>query len=289
MTVASETSRLSFSGNGVTTAFAVSFAYRASADLVVTLRDAAGAETAQVETTNWTLVGVSDAGTGGFSSGTLTMLVAPATGTTLVISRKPALTQGLDATASGALTAANLEGALDRLTMLVQSMQEQFSRALLLKKSTTTITPVLPDPVASQILGWNAGGTDLVNYAPSAINASAVVTAFVLTLLDDTTAAAFLATLGLLKGSATIDFASATDNTTVTGGTTITVTGAVQGDFVILSSNGNIMTTAGALLYGKVTSANTITAYLANDSGGSFDAASQVVNALVIPKSLFGL
>lgn len=288
MTVASETSRLTFSGNDVTTAFAVSFAYRASADLVVTLRSSLGVETAQVETTNWTLVGVSDAGTGGFSSGTLTMLVAPATGTTLVISRKPSLTQGLDAQASGALTAANLEGALDRLTMLVQSMQEQFSRAPLLKKSTTTITPVLPDPTASNIIGWNAGATDLVNYAPAAISASAVVTAFASTLLDDTTAAAFLTTLGFLKGSAAIDFASAADNATSTGGTTITVTGAVQGDFVILASNGNIMTTAGAMLYGKVTSANTITAYIQNDSGGAFDPPSQTVYALVIPKSLFG-
>lgn len=288
MTIASETSRLAFSGNDVTVIFAVSFAYRANADLIVTLRSSAGVETAQAETTNYTLVGVADAGTGGQSSGTLTMLVAPATGQTLVISRKPTITQGLDAQASGALTAANLEGALDRLTMVVQSMQEQLSRAPILKKTTTTVTPVLPDPVSNNLVGWNAGATDLVNYAPSALSASAVVTAFALTLLDDTTAVAFLTTLGFLKGSGAVDFASSADNATATGAT-ITVTGAVQGDFVLLASNGNIMTTAGAMLYGKVTAANTITPYLANDTAGAFDPPSQTIYVLVIPKSLFGL
>lgn len=293
MTVSSSTNRVSFAGNGVTVAFAFSAPYRASSDLVVTLRNTTTlVETTQIEGTHYTVVGVANAGTGGFDSATVTMVTAPPTGTTLVINRAVPLTSSLDPNSGAALGAANLEGAIDRGMLAMQGLQEQIGRALLLPKTSPLSNLALPEPraaVANNLMGVNATGDGFALFSSTTLAVGAVVSAFVSTLLDDANAQAFLTTLGFLKGSAVIDFASVADNVTATGGTTITVTGAVQGDFVILSSNGNIMTTAGAFLYGKVTSANTITAYLANDTGGAFDAASQTVNALVIPKALFGL
>lgn len=298
MTVASTTSKVSAAGNGVTTAFAVAFPYRASADLVVILRAADGTEALQVETTNYTVSGAADAGTGGFSSGTVTMLIAPVTGTTLVISRKPALTQRLDAQTGGALTAVNLEGALDRLTMLAQSMQEQLDRAPLLKKSTASGPFTLPEPVASSLVGFTSDGLGLTTYSATTLAAGAsLTTAYTLTLLDDPNAAAARTTLGLgniatvgyLTGSAAIDFASTADNAS-SATSNITVTGAVAGDFVVaVSASGNIDTTNGVTLCAKVTAADTVGVFLINDSGGAFDPPSQTIRVLVIPKANVGL
>lgn len=293
MTVSSSTNRVSFAGNGVTVAFAFAAPYRASSDLVVTLRNTTTlVETAQIEGTHYTVAGVANAGTGGFDSATVTMVTAPPTGTTLVINRAVPLTSSLDPNSGAALGAANLEGAIDRAMLALQGLQEQIGRALLLPKTSPLSNLALPEPraaVANNLMGVNATGDGFALFSSTTLAVGAVVSAFVSTLLDDANAQAFLTTLGFLKGSVAIDFGSTADNATATGAATITVTGAVQGDFVILSSNGNIMTTAGVNLYGKVTSANTITAYMLNDSGGVFDPPSQTVFALVIPKALFGL
>ena len=73
MTVSSTTSKVSYTGNGVTTAFAVPFYFLEAADLQVILRSSAGVETVQALTTNYTV-----AGAGVSSGGTVTMLTAPA-------------------------------------------------------------------------------------------------------------------------------------------------------------------------------------------------------------------
>lgn len=86
--------------------------------------------------------------------------------------------------------------------------------------------------------------------------------------------------LGHLYGNATVDFGSCAVGATVTG-STVTVTGAVVGDFVELAASGSIATTAGIQLYGKVTAADTVTPYLFNGSASTFDAASQSVFAKV--------
>jgi hypothetical protein len=91
-----------------------------------------------------------------------------------------------------------------------------------------------------------------------------------------------------LTGSAVIDFASVA-NSAVSAASNITVTGARVGDFVTLTASGNIMTTDGVFLLGKVTATNTVEATLLNMSGGAFDAASQTVFALVFPRVNYGL
>lgn len=87
-----------------------------------------------------------------------------------------------------------------------------------------------------------------------------------------------------LAGSATINFADVA-NGAVSATSTVTVTGAAVGDFVVdCSASGDIATTDGVELVGKVTAADTVEVFLRNNSGGSFNAASQTVNVLVVPR-----
>jgi hypothetical protein len=91
-----------------------------------------------------------------------------------------------------------------------------------------------------------------------------------------------------LAGTATIDFASVA-NGAVSAASNVTVTGARVGDWVIVNAAGDIETTDGVFLFGKVTANDTVEVTLLNMSGGAFNAASQAVFALVIPRVNFGL
>jgi len=92
-----------------------------------------------------------------------------------------------------------------------------------------------------------------------------------------------------LTGSSVINFASVADNA-VSATSNVSVTGAVAGDFVIgVSASGDIDTTNGISLHGSVTAADTVGVFLINDSGSPFDAASQTIRVLVIPKAVLGL
>lgn len=91
-----------------------------------------------------------------------------------------------------------------------------------------------------------------------------------------------------LAGSAVIDFASVA-NGAVSAASNITVTGARVGDFVLVNAAGDIETTDGVFLHGKVTASDTVEVTLLNMRGSAFDAASQAIFALVIPRVNFGL
>jgi hypothetical protein len=187
---------------------------------------------------------------------------------------------------------------LDKIVGFIQDQNEKLGRAALVPVGTPTTSWPLPVPVASQLIGYSADGLSFTTYSPTLLaNGSSLTTAYTLTLLDDANAAAARTTLGLgniatvgyLTGSATIDFASVADNA-VSATSNITVTGAAVGDLVVsVSSSGNIDSTNGITLCAKVTATNTVGVFLINDSGGAFDAASQTVNVLVIPKANVGL
>jgi hypothetical protein len=91
-----------------------------------------------------------------------------------------------------------------------------------------------------------------------------------------------------LAGSAAIDFASVA-NGAVSAASNITVTGARVGDFVLVNAATTIETTDGVFLHGKVTATDTVEVTLHNMSGSAFDAASQRVFVLVLPRVNFGL
>lgn len=166
MTVSSTTTRVSYSGNGTTTTFAVPFYFLANTHLLVVLRAASsGAETVQALTTNYTVTGAGVA-----SGGTVTMLVAPAAGTTLVIARNATYTQEVDFLPNDRLPAESLELTADKSTMLSQQLEEITDRAVKFPLTdSTSLNSQLPSSAAraNKYLKFDATGAIEVATAPS--------------------------------------------------------------------------------------------------------------------------
>lgn len=153
MTVSSTTTpTVQYAGNGSTTAFSTSFVFLDQGDLIVTLTDSSGSDTVQVITTNYTVAG------GSGSSGTVTMLVAPASGETLTIERSTTKTQLVDYLANDSFPAETHEAALDRLTLISQEVDGQLSRVFT-AAATSGVTDFEVPAVADGYLRWNADGT----------------------------------------------------------------------------------------------------------------------------------
>lgn len=99
-------------------------------------------------------------------------------------------------------------------------------------------------------------------------------------LTDITAIRAVLA--GVLSGSTTWDAASIADGDEEAKD--ITVTGAVLGDFVLVSASIDV---ADLSLVGQVTAADTVTVQLLNNTGGAIDLASMTTYVRVLPRASF--
>jgi len=193
MTLATTTQKAQYAGNGSTTAFSVPFQYTSTAEIEAILTSAAGVDSTLTIVTHYTL-------TSPGASGTLTMITAPASGETLTIRGVTAQTQTVDLTAGGAFSAEVVEGSLDKLTRIAQQLLERIRRAPLFRASSSQVDVTLPEPEAGKLLRWNSDADDLENAAGADIDL-AVVSPFIETLLDDTSAATARATLGAIGGS----------------------------------------------------------------------------------------
>lgn len=99
-------------------------------------------------------------------------------------------------------------------------------------------------------------------------------------LADITAIRAVLA--GVLSGSATFNAADLVDGTGEL--TTITVTGAALGDFVLVSHGVDL---AGLVVTGYVSAADTVTVRFQNETGGNVNLASTTLRVRVIPFASF--
>lgn len=223
MTVSSTINRVSYAGNGVTTAFSFPHLFFANTDLVVIeVNDTTGVETTKVLTTHYTV-----SGAGGAAGGTVTMLTAPATGTTLVIYRDPAVTQDIDLVNGDPFDVeTGVERGFDKITLMVQRVKDIATRAMRLSDADTSgASTTLPLAVANELLGWNSTATAIEGKAAADLNLT-VVAAFIATLLDDSTAGEFVETL---RGGLTAETTVVNDDeviirdTSATAGKRITV------------------------------------------------------------------
>ena len=140
MTISTTTSRISYNGNGVTTVFAFPYRFLANGDLVVLAVSAAGVETVKTLTTDYTLTGAGDD-----AGGSVTMLVAPASGTRLVIYRNTPITQETDYISGDPFPAETHERALDRLTMIAQEIGSDADRSIKVPVGdSSSLTTTLP-------------------------------------------------------------------------------------------------------------------------------------------------
>ncbi len=193
MTISSETNRVSYTGNGVTTAFSFPYYFLADEDLVVISRNiSSGVETVKAITTDYTVAGALSSG-----GGTITMLSAPTSAVKLSIYRDPAVTQALDLVENDPLPAESVERAFDRGVMIAQRLNDRLDRAVRLTDGfAASFDPQLPavpsanaalifnsagtgfsvGPTASQISGAEAAATSAAASAASATSAAATAT-----------------------------------------------------------------------------------------------------------------
>jgi hypothetical protein len=156
MTVASSTARVSYSGNGSTTSFSVTFYFLADSHLQVIIRSSTGTETIKTLNTDYTVTGAGDP-----SGGSVVFGTAPASGQTVVIVRNVPLTQQTDYQANDPFPAESHEEALDKLTMLTQQLQDALTRSIKLSTtntmSSTEFTVGAADR-ANKILAFDSSG-----------------------------------------------------------------------------------------------------------------------------------
>ena len=160
MTISNQDARTGpYSGNGATTSFAYDFKVIDEDHLVVTLKNSSNVETVQTITTNYTVTGV-----GANGGGTVEMVVAPASGETLTISRAVPLTQEVDLANRGGVQPEVLETAYDKLTQAVQDQAELFARVPRFPVSSSFTNVELPLTLtANAALTINAAGTAFTN------------------------------------------------------------------------------------------------------------------------------
>lgn len=177
MTISTTASRISYNGNGVTTIFAFPYRFLANGDLVVVSVSSTGVETTNILTTNYTLSGAGDD-----AGGSVTMLVAPAAGTRLIIYRDTEIVQETDYISGDPFPAETHERALDRLTMICQEISPNTDRAIRVPVGdSSTLNTTLPAAVdrLDKFIVFDAttGATELSTVTQTQV-ASAVAAAY---------------------------------------------------------------------------------------------------------------
>jgi len=201
MTISSTVNRNDYIGNGSVNTYSYSFKVFLSSELLVTVRNLSNVETTLSLTTDYTVTGVGDTAGGTIvlvnssqawlTSGNLT------TNFRLTIRRVRVLTQLTSIRNQKDFFASTHEDVFDKHIMIDQQVQDSLARSLKLKETeagTAALTeiPVVADR-ASKVLAFDSLGRPI---AQSNVPTSGVTaTAYIETLLDDTTAAAARTTL----------------------------------------------------------------------------------------------
>ena len=268
MTLAATTTEVSYTGNGSTTAFTVTFAFfgtGTNAELEVIERTiATGAETTKSNGSHYTVTG------GSGSTGTVTAASAPADTVQWHIRRKTTQTQGTDYVENDEFPADSHENALDRLTMIAQEHEADLTAAFTFPPSYTGgASTTVPEPTANRVLQWNSDADALVNGSEVALPAALTASNFIqvnsgATNYDMKTAAQVFTALLATEGNGMIAHAGsgAAEPRTITG-TSNQIT-LVNGDGV--SGNPTISIPDAITFTGKTVTGGTYSAIVATST-----------------------
>jgi hypothetical protein len=124
----------------------------------------------------------------------------PAADTIVTIIRTVPMTQVVDYVENDKFPAGTHEEALDKLTMLIQQLNEMYARAVILAVESGYADLTMPDPVAGYFLQWKTDLSGLQNAL--ALETSQVsITPYMETLLDDANVATAKQTLEMSPGA----------------------------------------------------------------------------------------
>lgn len=155
MTVSSSNRKDTYSGDDSTTVFAYTFRVLDETHIQVQEKVVAtGVITTKTITTDYTVSGVGDSG-----GGNITMVTAPATGVTLIITRSMPFQQGTDYVENDNFPADSHEEALDELTMNDQELLEIIDRTVKFDPAVTTTIGEIDTPAADQYLKRDSANT----------------------------------------------------------------------------------------------------------------------------------
>lgn len=189
MTISSQTRKAGpFNGNGTTTAFPFTFKVFAVGDVTVVRANASGVETTLTLTSDYTVS--LNANQNSNPGGTVTLVSALATGSSMVIASEIDYLQPTDLTNQGGFYPSVINNALDRLTMLTQQLKEAVDRSAKIPITSTADAAALVaditllaesvdaiDTVATNIAAVLAAGSNATAAAASATAAAGSATA----------------------------------------------------------------------------------------------------------------
>lgn len=197
MTVSATLNKITYNGNGATTVFPFTFPGVAAADILVYSTSAAGV-IALVSSSLYTLSLTAAAGTNPTGAGgTVTMGIAPATGTLLTIIRTMPLTQPNSFANQSTLYQAAVEAAIDQVLLQIQQLNELLGRQISVAVSDNAVSDLPPAAQrANKFLAFDASGNPI---AATTVTGTTVSSAMIPVVSAATLAAARTAMgLGLL-------------------------------------------------------------------------------------------
>jgi len=242
MTVSTTTTSVSYTGNGSTTSFAVTFPFfgtGSTAELEVIERTiATGAEVTKSYSTHYTVTG------GSGSTGAVVAGSAPADTVQWHIRRKTTTTQTSNYVTNDPFPADTLEGDIDRLAMSGQERDGDISQAFRFPDTYTGGASVtMPEPVANAYLLFNGAGDALTTSTTATgqyLGGDGSVSAPFYSFTSDTNTGIYRVGADNMAvavgGSKVVDITSTGINGTVIGAST-----AAAGTFSAITSGGNIV------------------------------------------------
>lgn len=193
MTLITQSTKAVAQGNGATVAWPFTFLIPAVEDLVLTLVDVASGNPTIISPVNYTVTGLGNAN-GGTVTYPLTGSPVPST-SYVVVERFVPDVQETDLTNQGAVYPADIEDALDYLTMITQQLQDQVDRSIVFSVADMVEVTLPPATArANLFLGFNSSGAPI---AVSGLTPGTTVSAAMIPVVTAPTTAAALTALGI--------------------------------------------------------------------------------------------
>lgn len=162
MSVSNQTNKVSTLADGVTTVFSFSFKVFDSSELYVYTIATNGTVTGPLTITTDYTVTINSVSEGG----TVTLLVAPASGKTVFIKRVVPYTQAAVIPSEGPLPGLQIENQLDLMTMMVIQINETVGRSIVMPATFSGTIPSLPTPLDGYCIGWDGVTGTMKNIFP---------------------------------------------------------------------------------------------------------------------------